>query len=145
MMTPFARFKDQVQRNLVALISLFIAVTSLSYNTWRNEKSEFNRNQREASFYVLLHIGEFRELLYHLRYDPETVGDELARSGWVEVLAIRDLSLLLEPPIPDAAEALLSAWEDNWETITIKASGDAVEAELNNMRDRTLEMLEELD
>ena len=145
MMTPFARFKDQVQRNLVALISLFIAVTSLSYNTWRNEKSEFNRNQREASFYVLLHIGEFRELLYHLRYDPETVGDELARSGWVEVLAIRDLSLLLEPPIPEAAEALLSAWEDNWETITIKASGDAVEAELNNMRDRTLEMLEELD
>ena len=145
MMTPFARFKDQVQRNLVALISLFIAVTSLSYNTWRNEKSEFNRNQREASFYVLLHIGEFRELLYHLRYDPETVGDELARSGWVEVLAIRDLSLLLEPPIPDAAEALLSAWEDNWETITVKASGDAVEAELNNMRDRTLEMLEELD
>ena len=145
MMTPFARFKDQVQRNLVALISLFIAVTSLSYNTWRNEKSEFNRNQREASFYVLLHIGEFRELLYHLRYDPETVGDELARSGWVEVLAIRDLSSLLEPPIPDAAEALLSAWEDNWETITVKASGDAVEAELNNMRDRTLEMLEELD
>ena len=144
-MTPFARFKDQVQRNLVALISLFVAVTSLSYNTWRNEKSEFNRNQREASFYVLLHIGEFRELLYHLRYDPETVGDELARSGWVEVLAIRDLSLLLEPPIPDAAEALLSAWEDNWETITVKASGDAVEAELNNMRDRTLEMLEELD
>jgi hypothetical protein len=32
--------KDPVQRNLVAIISIFIAVASLGYNTWRNEKSE---------------------------------------------------------------------------------------------------------
>ena len=48
--TRTLRFREQLQRNAVALISLFVAVSSLSYNTWRNEQSEFNRNQRQASF-----------------------------------------------------------------------------------------------
>jgi len=37
------RFLEQVRRNSVALISLVVAVTSLSYNTWRNEATEHNR------------------------------------------------------------------------------------------------------
>ena len=48
-----ARGIEQVRRNLGALISVFIAVSSLSYNTWRNEETEHNRNQRMASFEVL--------------------------------------------------------------------------------------------
>ena len=35
---------EQLRRNTVALISIVIAVSSLSYNTWRNEKTEYNRN-----------------------------------------------------------------------------------------------------
>ena len=46
--------KDQLQRNLVAVISLLIAVSSLHYNTWRNEKTGYNRDQRLASLEVLL-------------------------------------------------------------------------------------------
>ena len=145
MMTPFAKFKDQVQRNLVALISLFIAVTSLGYNTWRNEASEYNRNQREASFHMLLHVGKFREQLYHLRYDPEAVGEEALRSSWVIVLSIVDLAMLLESPIPEAAESLRSTWDASYKTIETEKSKDAVEAELDNLRDLTLEMLEKLD
>ena len=38
--------KEQFRRNMVALISLVIAITSLGYNTWRNEASEANRTQR---------------------------------------------------------------------------------------------------
>ena len=141
-MTPFARFKEQVQRNLVALISLFVAVTSLSYNTWRNEKSEYNRNQREASFYLLLHLGEFRELLYHLEYD--SVGDEAFRSGWVSLLAIEDLSKLLESPLPETATSLKGAW-GVWEKQRTTENREAIERELDSMRTLTLEMLEELD
>ncbi len=143
-MTTFAKFKDQVQRNLVALISLFVAVTSLSYNTWRNEKSEYNRNQREASFYLLLHLGEFRELLYHLEYDSDVVGDEAFRSGWVILLAIEDLSQLLEPPLPETATSLKGAW-GTWETERSTPNRKAIERELDSMRALTLEMLEELD
>jgi hypothetical protein len=32
-----ASIREQIHRNAVALISLFIAVSSLAYNTWRNE------------------------------------------------------------------------------------------------------------
>ncbi len=45
-------FFNQIRRNTVALISLAIAVSSLSYNTWRNEKTEINRNQRIAAGYL---------------------------------------------------------------------------------------------
>ena len=144
MMTPFAKFKDQVQRNLVALISLFIAVTSLSYNTWRNEKSEYNRNQREASFYLLLHLGEFRELLYHLEYDSDVVGDEGFRSGWVTLIAIEDLSMLLDSPLPETATSLKGAW-GAWERERTTSNREAIERDLDAMRLLTLEMLEELD
>jgi hypothetical protein len=61
-MKPHEKIGRQLQHHLVALINLFIAVSSLSYNTWRNEKSEYNRNQRWASFEVLLQLGELRQL-----------------------------------------------------------------------------------
>jgi len=35
----------QLRRNIVALISLTIAISSLGYNTWRNEHTEDNRNK----------------------------------------------------------------------------------------------------
>jgi len=41
---------SQLRRNAVALISLVIAICSLSYNTWRNEKKEDTRNQRFAAY-----------------------------------------------------------------------------------------------
>jgi hypothetical protein len=58
-------FFDQIRRNAVALISLIIAVSSLSYNTWRNEKTEDNRNQRHAAFEVLLKLNELQQVIFH--------------------------------------------------------------------------------
>jgi len=40
--------RKQIQRNIVALVSLTVAVTSLGYNTWRNEVIEYDR-QRESA------------------------------------------------------------------------------------------------
>ena len=45
---------EQLRRNAVALISLVVALSSLGYNTWRNEQTEANRNERQAAFEVLL-------------------------------------------------------------------------------------------
>lgn len=42
--------REQLRNNLVALISLFIALSALGYNTWRNERTERNRNIRAAGF-----------------------------------------------------------------------------------------------
>ena len=49
---------EQLRRNTVALISLVVAISSLSYNTWRNEATEENRNLRVAAFEILLKLGE---------------------------------------------------------------------------------------
>ena len=43
----------QLQKNSLSLISLFVAFSALSYNTWRNEQTEYNRNIRSAGFEVL--------------------------------------------------------------------------------------------
>lgn len=143
---PYARFKQQLQQNAVALISVFIAVSSLSYNTWRNEKSEHNRNQRMASFEVLLKLGELRELVYHLHYDNDTVGEDAARTGWVMVFTIRDLTQVLENPLPATAEALRGTWDAHWQGLGSDVnSKQAIETEINHMRDITLKMLNKLD
>ena len=55
---------SQLKRNSVALVSIIIAVSSLSYNTWRNEKTEENRNQRFAAFEVLLKLNELQQVIF---------------------------------------------------------------------------------
>ena len=42
----------QYRRDIVALISLTIAISSLGYNTWRNEHSEHHRNKHFAVFEI---------------------------------------------------------------------------------------------
>ena len=46
----------------MALISIFIAVSALAYNTWRNETTEEQRNIRHAAFRVLEDLGEVQEI-----------------------------------------------------------------------------------
>ena len=152
-MATYATFRQQVQRNLVALISVFIAVSSLSYNTWRNEKSEHNRNLRHASFEVLLKLGELRELVYHLEYDRAVIERSAERTGWVTVFVIRDLASVLEEPVPAAAQSLFDAWAGNWDGLAATTSAgalqgtsrQAIEAEIDHVRDLTLELLRELE
>lgn len=145
-MKPHEKIGRQLQHHLVALISLFIAVSSLSYNTWRNEKSEYNRNQRWASFEVLLQLGELRQLVYHLHYDQETVGEGAARTGWAKVFTIGDLTQVLEEPLPSTAQSLYATWNEQWDGLGSRvASKDAIEGEIDAMRDATLEMLRQLD
>jgi hypothetical protein len=47
-------------------------VTSLGYNTWRNEASEDNRNQRLMSIQVLLMLGDFQRLTMDRHYGKKT-------------------------------------------------------------------------
>jgi len=144
-------FRDQLQRNLVAVISVLIAVGSLSYNTWRNEKTEYNRNQRQGSFQVLAGLSELREITFHLRWDTKTVEEGALRSGWVKVLTVKDLSQVLESPVPAAAESLRGSWEKYSADLTsgdeavARAAVSAILGEIDTMRDVTLAMLRDLD
>jgi len=108
------RLRDQLQRNAVALISLAIAISSLGYNTWRNEASEYNRNQRLISIEVLRNISQLQQVIFHnvWEMDADDIGNP--RTGWVYVLAIKDLSQLLDAPVPESGTELWAAWDKEW-------------------------------
>ncbi len=109
----------QVQKHAVALISLAVAVSSLSYNTWRNERTEHNRNIRAAGFETLLKLGELQRVVFFNVYDEDAVSGS-PRLGWAYVLDIRDLSRLMPAPMPASADRLFATWETHWAPLTDK-------------------------
>ena len=136
---------SQLQRNAVAIISLVVALTSLSYNTWRNEQSEGNRNQRFASFMILSKLNELQQLVFHRRYDADIHDKGNARTGWTYVLTINDLSQVLPPPIPVSADKLRATWSINWEGIENNQNKtDSILDGIDEMRDDTITLLKTL-
>ncbi len=139
-------FKEQVRRNLVALISLVVAITSLGYNTWRNEQSEYNRTQRLVAIEALLKLGELQQLVYHNHYDRDTTNKGNPRTGWTLVLTIRDISTILDDPLPESAESLRVIWGENWSALgSSTAAKDAIEDRIEALRGEILVMLRALD
>ena len=90
---------QQLRANVVALTSLAVALTALGYNTWRNERTEHNRNIRVAAFEVLKQLGELQVVVNSAVYGKE--GSRMdPMAGWGRVALITDLSQLLPAPAP---------------------------------------------
>jgi hypothetical protein len=136
---------EQLRRNTVALISLVVAISSLSYNTWRNEATEENRNLRVAAFEILLKLGELQQVVFHSHYDQDLEKGN-PRTGWAYALTIRDLARVLPAPMPGEAEALLKVWGDNWVGLgEEQQQADAIMSALEHTRSETLGLLQSLD
>ncbi len=144
-MTARARIRDQLQRNAVALISLVIAITSLGYNTWRNEVSEYNRTQRAIAVEVLRNLGDLQQVVYHNAWDMDVTDKGNPRTGWVHVLAVRDLAQLLAGEVDGAATRLLQAWEGSWESLNDRDAYERVVGALEDARRETHALLRDLD
>lgn len=126
-------FRTLLQANLLAIISLLIALASLSYNTWRNDMTEQNRNQRAAGFALLQELAALQLLVDHLTYDGEQQrGDTI--DGWTRVVFIGDLAHLTSPKVDAGAQALRMQWKD--EAGRLEASEEA-----NIAVSRTIEAL----
>ncbi|MEM6514033.1 MAG: hypothetical protein AAF660_13550 [Pseudomonadota bacterium] len=125
MKSPAAQIAEQIRRNAVALISLVIAITSLGYNTWRNEVSEHNRTQRWGAFETLLMLGELEQLTFDAHYGdgPPQV---FTRRGWATVRTIRDIAMVVEHPVPSAADTLHATW--SLHSAGLGSDADSVEA-----------------
>ena len=106
--------RQQLRNNAVALISLAVAISSLAYNTWRNERTEHNRNVRTAAFEVLMRAGDLERVTFLAQYDRDRNGGS-PRAGWTDVLAIRDLAALVPAPVPERSAELIKVWGENWE------------------------------
>ncbi len=145
MKIPDIRIAEQVRRNAVALISLVIAITSLGYNTWRNEVSEHNRTQRWGAFETLLMLGELEQLTFDAHYGEEPP-QQFTRKGWATVRTIRDIAMIIDNPVPDAADTLHATWSLHSgglgsETESVEAIRQAIE----DTRAATREALQSLE
>lgn len=138
-------FSSQVGRHSVALVSLFIALSSLAYNTWRNEQTEENRNVRTAGMEVLLKLGELDRVVFFSHYDrdPERGNPRL---GWAYVLTIRDLASLMHEPAASSSMALFESWDRNWRGLgSEEAAAESISGRIDVTRNDVLQVLAALD
>src|SRR5579872_1437404 len=131
---PAPSVRTQLRTNFVALLSLVVALGSLSYTAWRTEHSESNRTMRQADFQLLVALGQMQELVYRAHYDRDPEHGN-PRSGWVYVQTISDYSAAMPAPIPMRANELLVAWRNHWEGLAINdADADAITDALDACR-----------
>ena len=136
---------QQLKRNSLAIISLFVAFSALGYNTWRNEQTEENRNIRAAGFEMLLHIGQLQRISYLAHYDKDLQQGN-PRSGWVEVLVLRDLSMLMPAQMQQQTQRLFDSWKENWQGLGKDESAVAgIDNAINDLRKEVLESIKKLE
>ena len=110
-MNRSAPIREQLRRNAVALISLAIAITSLGYNTWRNEASEHNRNQRLVAIEMLVQLGSLYQTLLDIEYGKASEAPGNLRKAWALVRSIHDLSMIAEGDLSRSGKELLDVWQ----------------------------------
>lgn len=136
-----ASFSEQVRRNLVAIISLALAILSLSYNTWRNELTEHNRNVRQAGFEMLLTLGEVHQIVFFLHYDKDEVRGN-PRLGWAKVLLVADLATIMPPSVESATDSLTASWGASWSSLgKDELAAQRVSDAVDEVREATIEAL----
>lgn len=133
-----------IRDNLVALVSLAVALSALGYNTWRNERTELNRNVRVAGIEMLREIGSLQEIIFYAHYAKgDARGDP--RMGWADVLTILDLAALMPPDVVRDAEALRKAWEADAELLVEQEEAFArIDGAIDTLRQTTLTELRAL-
>ncbi len=137
--------RQQFKRNSLAIISLFVAFSALGYNTWRNELTEENRNIRAAGFEMLLHIGQLQRISYLAHYDKDLQQGN-PRSGWVEVLVLRDLSMLMPAELQHYTQRLFDSWKVNWQGLGEDESAvAAIDNAIHDLRQNVLENINRLE
>jgi hypothetical protein len=140
-----ANIREQLRSNTVALISLVVALTSLSYNTWRNERTEHNRNIRTAAFEILTRLAEFERVVFLAHYDRDRTNGN-PRTGWTYIIVIQDLAAVVPGNVAPRAAELQHVWRDDWERLDSPddAAIDRIDAAITDLRAATLDTLHSL-
>lgn len=137
-------FREQLRNNTVALISLVVALVALGYSTWRNERTELNRNLRVAGFELLTEIGSLQQVVFYAHFQSgDTRGDP--RMGWVDILTIVDLAELMPADVLRDAKALNQTWQADWSGLGQDPEAHRrIDASIDALRQTTLAELRRL-
>ena len=136
--------REQLRSNMVALISLVIALSALGYNTWRNERTERNRNIRAAGFELLTEIGSLQQIIFYAHFaQGDQRGDP--RMGWADMLTINDLAALMPADVTRDAGQLKTVWEaDSAGLAENDEAFQRIDGAIDALRETTLESLRAL-
>ncbi len=136
--------REQFRNNMVALISLVIALSALGYNTWRNERTERNRNIRAAGFELLTEIGSLQQIIFYAHFaEGDQRGDP--RMGWADMLTINDLAALMPATVVRDAGELRTVWEADAAGLAENDEAyDRIDGAIDTLRQTTLESLRAL-
>ena len=107
---------DQLKNNSVAIISLFVALSSLAYNTWRNESTEANKTTRDAGFFMMQELSELQEVVLYAHFDRNDERGDI-KSAWSHILAVKDVSYAMPSTVQDQAQKLLYVWQQHAENL----------------------------
>jgi len=119
-----ATLRTQLKDNLIALLSVAVALAAFSHTAWRMKQSETNLTTRQAGFQLLIALSQMQELVYRAHYDHDaTQGNP--RTGWVYVMTINDFSAAMPAPVQARAADLLTAWRNHWEGLMASPDTDA--------------------
>lgn len=137
--------RQQIHDNLVAIISLIVAVSSLVYAAWRQEVTENQRTVRQAGFEILRNLGELQIIADHAHFTGDAQQGNPV-TGWGRVLMIRDLARLMPASTRQHADALHEIWEKEWQGLGANAaSNEHITAAINICREETARILVSLD
>ncbi len=138
-------FTDQIRRYSVALISLAVALSSLAYNTWRNELTESNRNVRVAGIELLLKLGELERVVFFAHFDRDRQAGN-PRAGWAYALTMRDLGALTPEPARSSTASLVEIWQENWSGLgTSDEAASNISDSIDKTRSDVLRVLADLE
>ena len=137
--------REQLRNNMVAIISLAIALSALGYNTWRNERTEHNRNIRLAGFELLTEIGSLQQIIFYAHFaEGDQRGDP--RMGWADMLTINDLAQLMPAEVIKDADQLKTVWQaDSAGLAEHDAAFQRIDGAIDALRQTTLESLRALN
>ena len=142
--------RQQFRDNLVAITSLVVALSALGYNTWRNERTERNRNIRAAGIEMLQEIGSLQQIVFYAHFAEREDDEDLdprgdPRMGWVDVFTINDLAATMTAEAARDAARLRAVWEADSDKLIVDREADAMQlAESDEAFQRIDEAIEEL-
>jgi hypothetical protein len=133
-----------IRDNLVALVSIAVALFALGYNTWRNERTERNRNVRVAGIEMLREIGSLQQIIFYAHFaEGDARGDP--RMGWADVLTLSDLAEIMPPDVAGDAAKLRATWESDAEHLVDQDEAFArIDGAIDALRQTTLAELRAL-
>jgi hypothetical protein len=144
--SPPQRIVRDWSGRVMAIISLVVALTSLGYNTWRNESTESHRNIRQACFIILEESAALQQIV-----EVRFYGGDRSKSTWIaawgKASLIRDLGMLAPPRTGQEAQNVFHVWSKRSHGIDARdpLAEDEMSDAIERLRRQTLDDLRELD